>query len=285
MMREHTLTSSHCWSQSETVWQCWRSKRARVLTSLSYADLLFLTLMCMVRIWHRKRAHETLRRSRSKCATPRRFATPTQPQSKLRHEHRDCDSARQRLARPAQDTSRAALHLGSRTPAVERKAHRSLSAQITYTMRTPYIRIGSQTAPRPSISIIIPIYCISRSSLLSDSHPISYFPFSFPYPSPCTNSAIRTFPLPAWFPPTPCARARAPHLFTERFLCIKYIATCSRQKRSPPGQKITFPPLSSCVCVSPCAPSRLRLRVPDCVSAFSIASLPDCVLLVSIASL
>ena len=171
--------------------------------------------MCMVCIWHQKRAHETPRCSQ---ITPAEIATlqiNAPHLDDLRHPHdprascdtdTDCDSARQRPARPARDTSRAASQLGSRTPAVEHKAHRSLSAQINYTMRAPYIRIGSRTAPRPSISIVIPMYCTSRSSLLTDSLPILYFPFPFPFSLLCNNSIICTFPLPVQFPPTPCTR-------------------------------------------------------------------------------
>src|SRR5258708_31255696 len=59
-----------------------------------------------------------------------------------------------------------------------------------------------------------------------------YFHFSFQLSPQCNNSSMRTFPLPVWFPPTPCARTRALRVYLQIvLLCISKMATCSRKRK------------------------------------------------------
>src|SRR5258707_10561487 len=120
--------------------------------------------MCLVHIWHRKRTHETPHRSQ---ITPAETVTL---QIKMRHTSTICDTRTtpEQIA-TAQDSDwrgrhKTALQLGSRTPTVGRTVDISPSSAVySHTMRALYIRIGLRTAPRPTISIFIPILLIDIS--------------------------------------------------------------------------------------------------------------------------
>src|SRR5258707_5862444 len=152
--------------------------------------------MCMVRIWHRKRAHET----------PRRFQiTPEEnapPQSKTRYPWTSCETrtnenkmrqspvtrSRQRKeatgATSARNRARAESRLGSRTPAVEH-TKRSSPFGAVYSQihaRARHICVGLRTAPR-----LLPFRSLSpfrpfRSDILYHPVLLCSWLFIFTYP-------------------------------------------------------------------------------------------------------
>src|SRR5258707_15313533 len=91
----------------------------------------------------------------------------------LRHprdSRTDCDSARQRPARPARDR----LRLGSRTPTVGRTAYISPSSAIySHTTRAPYIRIWVANGAPPYHFDLYPhaaLMCLARISHRKFAH-------------------------------------------------------------------------------------------------------------------
>ena len=119
--------------------------------------------------------------SRRDCDAPEQNAPHLDDLRHPRDSRTDCDSARQRPARPARDR----LRLGSRTPTIGRTAYISPRAQFTHTPRALRTSVyGSQTAPRPTISIFIPMQRLLIShTVLPCSSPLGTL-FSLPLSVP-----------------------------------------------------------------------------------------------------
>src|SRR5258707_10827925 len=73
---------------------------------------------------------------------------------------------------------------------------------------------------------------------------VLYFHFSFQLSLQCNYRSSRTFPHPAWFPPTPCACTHAPCLLTDSlyFVYVKSQHVAVTKKEVAPEKNTTpFP--------------------------------------------
>src|SRR5258707_14341340 len=177
---------------------------------------------------HSRDTAPLLDHSRRDCDAPDQDALHLDNLRHPRDSRTDCDSAKQRPARPARDR----LRLGSRTLTVGRTAYISPSSAIySHTTRTPYIRIWVADGALPYLFDLYPHAAFTYITYCTTPFLSSWpFIFTFPFRFLCSVTIARCVPFlfqHSFLPLHACARALRTYFQIVSF-CISIIVTCSR---------------------------------------------------------